>query len=149
MIQNNSRFSKLPKNPAHERTEEQTGSSKNNDYYINNTVETVFSKFKKGKGMPVDLDSVQLIKLTELKAIFGDQFGLNEVICFAFHKLQGGDCGAFDEKVKNEDVDIERTYFKPSRDAVRAIMMLKDNDAAKRLIKIGLFELHLKLVNHG
>ncbi|MGF6180076.1 hypothetical protein ABIB42_001076 [Massilia sp. UYP32] len=143
MIKDNAEGRRLPQNPGQPNKEGPVSSAEESDYYVRTAVQAATLKYAgRGKGKEILLSEGLYRDFLKLQAIFGKDFGLNEVICAAYYFVKENQLPLH---VDHSESGAKKITFKPSEEALYAIAKSKIPDAFDNLIRIGLFELCCRL----
>jgi hypothetical protein len=142
----NSRKDKLPARPSSLSGRDIENSEKSNDYHLKMQAAATVEKYKgPHKGLEVFLSRNDVVRLDELKRIFGRDFGLNNIICAADYFLGKEDVrDIFVGGLTNEGCD-EVVKFKPNISSMLAILKHGKENSATFLLKLGIELLSLRL----
>jgi len=103
--------STLPVNPGARVSDNRSPALDQSDYYVRTTVESLALKYSgRSKGMAVDLNREQALILERLRRKFGSNFGLNEIICFAYDEISNGVSLNFDKKTDGADASSKKNH---------------------------------------
>ncbi|AWL03280.1 hypothetical protein DIR46_01640 [Massilia oculi] len=108
------------------------------DYYLNISVQSLVEKYAgRKKGYPINVELRQIEQLKKMQAMFGENFGWNEIICFGFYSVKKHRLGPFKSKFDIDVENCEQLYVKPTRKTLFAIVAVGQQNAAEQLIDIG------------
>lgn len=136
---NNSRKDKMPERPPGPTGRIAENNEDSNDYYLKTQAAAALEKFKgPNKGLEVLLSHSDITRINELKIIFGDDFGLNNVICAADYFLNTKNEHGILISSHTEKYYDEIVKFKPNIRSMLAILKHGKENSAAFLIKVGI-----------
>lgn len=113
------------------------------DYYLKMQVSSMLVVYAgKGRKLEVVLAKTEFERFHVLKKIFGDGFGLNEIVSFASHLLSRTPALIQTVDLSLAKKDGTATKFKPSEGALTAIVKCGEDDAASKLAVLGINALY-------
>lgn len=117
--------------------------SPDEDYYLKTQVSSLLVVYAgKGRGLELILSKTELERLNVLKKVFGEGFGLNEIVSFASHLLSRTPSLIQAVPLSLAKKDGTTTKFKPSEGVLTAIIKCGEDDAAYRLAVLGINTLY-------
>lgn len=147
MTNKSSNSVKLPQMPVVERKPNTVEKRRNADYYTKTQVAAMRSRFSgKGRELEVTISRQEFEELDSLKALFGSDFGVNQVICLAFNSIEKGMVHRSLLEHLSELANNKKTLkVKPSEDSLTAIITMGKENSASILTRIGIHVLYERL----
>lgn len=120
--------------------------SNHDDYTIKTQVASMKSKFSgKGQALEVTISKEELAELEMVKEIFGKDFGVNQIICFAFNSIEKGIVKkSLLERFSGLVADRKTLKIKPNEGSLTAIISMGKENSASILTRIGIQVLYEK-----
>ena len=138
MVQKNFISAELPKNPGPKRRDESRHFPEEDNYYINISVQSLLEKYGgRKKGFPISVKWRQIEQLKEMQAMFGENFGWNEIIWFGFYTAKKLKIDLSKFELGSDLLKCEEVYVKPTQKTLLAIVVVGREHAAEQLIDIG------------
>ncbi len=140
-------FPLISTKPKAPKPKAQVSKPKVDDYYVKTQVSSMMVAFSgRGRGLEVTLSKTDLERFNTLKEIFGEGFGLNEVVEFAanFSRHAPNRIKTYDLALKESESAEDRLTkkFKPSEGALTEILKFGKDNAASKLVTIGINALY-------